>query len=128
MLHYIPFFFIKSVNIVENRIGTKNDENNLQLLINVKLIFRKSLIIFLLNEGSGNINTPSSKLKKEIMYICLVVILKPNNPNKKGKTKQQQIKSAIKNTYKTLQPCEDSMKTATKKTIIKYKFEEDFKE
>ena len=62
------------------------------------------------------------------MYICLVVILKPNNPNKKGKTKQQQIKSAIKNTYKTLQPCEDNMKTATKKIIIKYKFEEDFKE
>ena len=68
----------------------------------MKLIFRKSLIIFLLNEGSGNINTPSSKLKKEIMYICLVVILKPNNPSKNGKTKQQQIKSAIKNTYKTL--------------------------
>jgi hypothetical protein len=67
MFHHTPFFFINSVNIVENKIGTKNDENNLLLLINVKLIFRKPLIIFLLNEGSGNINTPSSKLKNDIM-------------------------------------------------------------
>ena len=56
------------------------------------------------------------------------MILKPNNPKRKGKTKQQQIKSAIKNTYNTLKPCEDNMKTATKKIIIKYRFEGDLKE